>query len=209
MKSARRGITLTELLVAGILIGIVMLGVISVSFAIKKMQETTNKAALLAMRATGVVTHMTKNVAMAVGYQDDPGIVVDDDGVNQWVSIRQESGDDVGRFDDDDWFIYYTDIDQRLGDHRMYFCTQTNADGPVPQTWAGGKCDPDNSKTKTISQDLVNAHFQLLSDADNFEFFLRVFLETRYDPDPDVAEDPIDNPGFRIESQMSPVGHSW
>lgn len=201
----RRGITLTELLVAGILIGIVMLGVISVSFAIKKMQETTNKAALLAMRATAIVTHMTKNVAMAVGYKDDPGIVVSESSSQQWVSIRQESGDDVSRFDDDDWFIYYTD----LGNHRLYFCTQTNLEGPEPETWAGGKCDPDNSKTKTISQDLVAAHFELLSDADNFEFFLRVFLETRYDPDPAVAEDPIDNPGFRIDSQMSPVGHSW
>lgn len=204
MKSSkRRGITLTELLVAGILIGIVMVGVIAVSFAIKKMQETTNKSALLAMRATAVVTHMTKNVAMAVGYKDDPGIVVDEDSSKQWVSIRQESGTDVSRFNDDNWFIYYTDIDPGLGDHRLYWCVQDDGDGSEPDT--GGGCA--KSSSKVISQDLVGAHFELFSDSDNFAFFLRVELNARYDPTQD--EDAVNNPGFKVNSQMSPAGHSW
>ena len=194
MKSSKRkGITLTELLVASILIGIVMVGVIAVSFAIKKMQETTNKSALLAMRATAVITHMTKNVALAVGYQDDPGIVVGE----RWVSIRQEQGES-GNFTDDLWVIYYYSA------HNLYFCTQTvDEGGSVPDS--GGNCP--ESPSKLLSANVLKAKFTLFNDPEQYQFYLAVELKTIYDSG--QGEDLVNNPTFNVESRMSPAGHSW
>ncbi len=183
---------------AGILIGIVMIGVISVSFAIKKMQDTTNKAALLAMRATSVVTHMTKNVAMAVGYQDDPGIIVGASSIKQWVSIRQEYGGDLGSFADDLWVIYH------YGKPNLYFCTQTVEDGGGVPNFSGN-CSEDQSEF--MSANVLNAEFTLYNDSEKYEFYLEIKLKTIYDPQ--QQEHPVDNPSFNVDSRMSPAGHSW
>lgn len=198
MKSSKRkGITLTELLVASILIGIVMVGVIAVSFAIKKMQETTNKSALLAMRMTAVITHMTKNVALAVGYQDDPGIVVGGASSKQWVSIRQEQGE-PGDFTDDRWVIYY------YSDPNLYFCTQTVKDGGSAPDW-DGNCS--ESHSQLMSANVLDAEFTLFNDPEQYQFYLAVELQTIYDSD--QGEDLVNNPTFNVESRMSPAGHSW
>ncbi|GEM_PF-1284501 len=203
----QKAITLTELLVASILIGIVMVGVMAVSYAIKSMQDTTNKGAILSMRTTATMNHISKNVALAIGYKDDPGIVVDivldghgevDPALAEWFAVRQGSGVDFTRYDDDIWVVYYKE------NYQLKFCTQDDVN-----------LLPDCSGPfKVVSQDIIDTEFQFSHEMDpdltlsgNPEFYLRVYLKTQYDPG--GAFDLIDNPHQEVTSRISPLGHSW
>lgn len=203
----KKAITLTELLVSSILIGIVMLGVMAVSYAIKSMQDMTNKGAILSMRTTATMNHISKNVALAIGYQDDPGIVVnivlDKDGnvlprEAQWFAVRQESGVDPLSYTDDQWVVYYKD------GHQLKSCTQKDVN-QLPNC---------SSPFKVISQDIVDTEFEFVHPVDstvtpsgNPEFYLRIYLKTQYDPD--GTFDLINNPSQEVTSRISPLGHSW
>ena len=63
----KTGVTLTELLVATILMGIVMLGIVSVDFAIRQMSKKTSSTALLRMYTSAVMQEMSRNAALITG----------------------------------------------------------------------------------------------------------------------------------------------
>jgi len=66
-KRNDRGLTLTELLVSSMLMGIVMLGIAGFSVAIKRMQDSTDKRALLAYQTAVAMAFIERGVSQTFG----------------------------------------------------------------------------------------------------------------------------------------------
>ena len=71
----KTGLTLTELVVASVLIGIVMLGIASFDYAIKNIQDSTNRSAVLGMQAQPAMYEIVKAARTSTGYNGDSGIL--------------------------------------------------------------------------------------------------------------------------------------
>ena len=69
--SKKNGITLTELLVASVMIAVVMVGVASFSLAIKNLQQSTSRSVLVALRAKSAMARLVKDASLAVGHELD------------------------------------------------------------------------------------------------------------------------------------------
>jgi len=86
------GMTLTELLVSTALIGIVMLGVVSVEYASKRSQENMSRKSIVTTRTSAMLLHIVKNAALAVGDVIDVGIRIrTTGGINsRYACFRQD-----------------------------------------------------------------------------------------------------------------------
>ena len=211
-----KGLTLMELLLASILISIVIAGVVAISYAIKSMQDTTNRASVVAIRTTAAMSHMIKNISLAIGWQGDPGIRF----VPQWdweggasppadpdvISVREDINHTPEDYTDDTWFTYVRDTT----DHTLVFCAQA-ANGNPDQGWdprvSGQECD--TTTGMILSNQIINCQFRLYIDTSQTDpqFHVAVILETRYDPS--QASNPISNPETVLESKVNPAAHSW
>ena len=67
-----RGLTLTELLVSSILMGIVMIGVAGFSVGIKRMQDTTDKQAIVAFHVSTAMAYFERVISQTYGSAADP-----------------------------------------------------------------------------------------------------------------------------------------
>jgi type II secretory pathway pseudopilin PulG len=190
----RKALSLTELLVASILIGIIMLGVMSFNIGVKKMQETTNKTTLLAMRTAAAMTHITKNASLAIGHLDSLGI--DDSGGNNWISFRLDKNDPITTpddFTDDTWVVYIRDA------NTLITCEQTAAVGSVPVGNCGG-----NPTLTVLSQDIFATTFSVVNDLVS-GIYVDIELDTRFDTTLDSA--PITNPDYKLTTRINPKNH--
>ena len=102
--------TLTEVIVASILVGIVMMGVMAFNVTLNKMQSSSNLYNILAMRALPVLNRIRQDVKLATGNSTDPGIVFanGNSGISSYISIRQDLSIPPTPADntDDKWIIY-------------------------------------------------------------------------------------------------------
>ncbi|MBF0384673.1 MAG: type II secretion system protein [Candidatus Omnitrophica bacterium] len=115
-----RAITLTELLVASVLIGIVMLGVITFSFTVKNIQVSTQRSSSLSAKIASAMSYLRQDAYSAVGYFDPgwsepnnpPGISA---GVykgftaptNSSICFRHDTDGDPSLFTTDQWRCYF------------------------------------------------------------------------------------------------------
>ncbi len=73
---ARSGVTLVELIISTAVVGIIMLGVMSAEYAIRKQGEAAFNSSNSAIRAQVILDHVLHNAAQAVGSAADPGVVI-------------------------------------------------------------------------------------------------------------------------------------
>jgi len=118
--SQKKALTLTELIVVSLLIGIVMIGIVSFSASMKQMQVSTNRETILAMQTTAAMTHITTNAALAIGFSGDPGIFTNNSATREWISFRQDRNQTPDDYMDDTWTIYF--IRKLPAPNRFYYC---------------------------------------------------------------------------------------
>ena len=112
MKSRRQnktGLTLTELLVATILMGIVMLGIVSVDYAVKQMTKQTSGTAFLKMYTSATLQDIARNAAMMTGDSTHPGLLVFFNRfyIRQDINAATGAVNNTPNNDDDDAWICY------------------------------------------------------------------------------------------------------
>lgn len=202
--SKNKGLTLTELLVSTVLVGIVMVGIASMNYAVKQVQESTNKSAIISLRTAGAMSYIVREGMQAIGDSDSPGIVLDQPTPANcdWVSFRQDINDTAEDYSDDAWKIFIRDLNANT----LRMCQQTNAQGGSNPN-INTNCSVANSRT--ISQQIQDVTFELVQDDStaNLDFYLDVSMTTRYTPDSNVH--PIDNPEYSLQTKISPIAHSW
>ena len=72
-----RALTLTELLIATAVVGIIMMGVMSADYAIRKQSVTASSSASANLYAQSIVTNIINNAYKATGSITDKGILID------------------------------------------------------------------------------------------------------------------------------------
>ncbi|MDP8211687.1 MAG: hypothetical protein P9X22_00150 [Candidatus Zapsychrus exili] len=199
-----KALTLTELLVSTVLVGIVMIGVVSMNYAIKQVQESTNKSSMLAMRTASTMSYITREGSQAIGDVSSYGIVLNTTNPStcNWVSFRQDTSDSADDYTDDIWKIFIRD----LNTNTLRMCEQTIAQGgSTPNT--SSKCSVASSII--ISQHIQNVTFELLNNPNQsyLDFYLSIAIDARYTPD--SAVNPIENPEYFLQTKISPASHSW
>ena len=197
----KNGITLTELLVASILIGIVMIGVASFSVSLQQFQNSTNRTTILAMKTMTAMNRLTRDAYLAVGDETNRGIVDRAIPKRNSLCFRHDTTN-PSSYTDDTWTCYYFDIPSNL----LYLCTVPTAEANVPPNNAG-QCD--GAGTRRLLLELNPAQgvfYQIIENSDGRLESIRITLSSIFDST--LASHPITNPVYTTTTQISPPGHS-
>jgi len=178
------GLTLTELIVATVIMGVVMVGVASVDIGIRNAFEGTTENIAVASEVSALMHHISTNVSQSTGWQGNPGIVIN----GSKLSIRKDTNtpqtpDDLT---DDGWFIY----NPGLVAFSVVYCTANASTATCLTT------DPRLGGGRILS-------FTPTLNADNQ---LNVTIDGVFDPS--IAVDPITNPEYLLQSTFNPSSMS-
>ncbi|MFZ5801175.1 MAG: hypothetical protein ACOY3D_07380 [Candidatus Omnitrophota bacterium] len=104
-KESRNAVTLVELVMAVLLLGLVMISAANVDIASRKFFIATDKEGQLQVRLGAALEHMAKNITLAHGDTVDPGINIVGTGS---IEIRLDNGTPQS-YTDDVWMRYWQD----------------------------------------------------------------------------------------------------
>ena len=194
---SKKGMSLTELIVASILVGIVMLGVISFTSSLKSIQGSTSNSTIPSVKLASVMFEISKDASLAIGDATDPGVEEDDVGPAQSLCFRQDN-DGAGTanntpddYTDDTWVCYLLD-----NTNTLHKCIDPNF-----VNCQDGSTAPQFANLITLTQnyffDVIDANSPPKID------YIHIHLTTRNAPT--VAVHPIDNPEFTLETNVSPM----
>ena len=194
---SNKGMSLTELIVASILIGIVMIGVISFTSSMKSVQGSASNSTIPSVKLASVMFEISKDASLVTGDQTDPGIDEDDTGPVQHLCFRQDN-DGAGTanvtpddYTDDAWVCYLMDATNTL--HKCIDASFSNCvDGSTP---------PQFPDLITLTQ---NYFFDII-DAGASARIEHIHIELTTRNVPTDAVHPINNPEFTLETNISPL----
>ncbi len=189
------GLTLTELIIVTFLLGVFMLGVTSFDFATKRGAQVSSSGSLEAMRIAAAMLQISKDAALAVGNQVNPGVipcVPPWDGSNTCVYLRQDDNT-PNDLTDNQWVAYKYNLSTNSLDR----CLTLTTSGAFPACING---------TSTITlQNNVSTIFNLVTTGG--DFYLDVNLTTRAQPT--QAFNNMTNPNHFTNNHVNLPAHSW
>lgn len=207
-----KALTLIELLVSTALIAIVMLGSMSVDYAIRSAQQNASRTSALYSETSAALMSIVNDGLMAVGNPAFPGIDYDEtDAVDQHICFRHDVDNDPANFANDRW-VCYTSEAGVIG---------------IRNIWHIWRCDqlinpvqscPTAGTGRIIIQEFIrngylgggasdnNHFFQVILNASNQLERIDVFLTSRVDTTQNAH--PINNPEFTVNSSVNPPGIS-
>ncbi|MBU4140988.1 MAG: prepilin-type N-terminal cleavage/methylation domain-containing protein [Candidatus Omnitrophica bacterium] len=100
-----KGFTLTEVLIAIVLMGLVIVTVASVDITSRRFFGSITKESRIQDEAKIAMEHIVKNVQLGIGDAANPGLVVSADGTT--IRVQQDTNSKVGKFDANDRTIEY------------------------------------------------------------------------------------------------------
>lgn len=203
---SRTGLTLTELLVASVLVGIVMLGAISVDFAIRNTKLGSSRVEVLSKEVGATILNITRDAMLTAGDNSmdllnanswqATGIYTYDVGDNfKSICFRQDINSTPENYADDPWACY-----SHGNDLDIYRCSV--AANPAFAGWQNCN-NPSGRKLVHVTQ---TDFFDVVPDADNHIQSIDISLTARSDPN--SAVNPVMNPQYSLESSISPPGLS-
>ncbi|MFH1359584.1 MAG: prepilin-type N-terminal cleavage/methylation domain-containing protein [Candidatus Omnitrophota bacterium] len=196
------GMTLTELLIASVLIGIVAIGAISMDIAVRQMREGSSRNAILAMRTSVVMMDIAKHAQQATGDLSAWGLADLSSAAESTLCMRFDDptlplptpgdyADDVARC--------YTRFQPPLVDNNIHYCEFNN--------WA---LINDCLGADPVIGQATNFNFQL-PDPGAGDLYLQVTITDCFRPDltGDLACGAPSNPEYTLTSRISPAAHSF
>ncbi|MCD4779384.1 MAG: prepilin-type N-terminal cleavage/methylation domain-containing protein [Candidatus Omnitrophica bacterium] len=193
----KKGLTLTELIVATVMIAIVMVGVAAFTFAVKSIQGTSRKASITSMRLAAVMSKLRKDAMLAVGDINNLGIVSNNTGDDRGLCFRHDADNDPATYTGDQWVCYVT---YGTGDTGLRVC-----EGLASADTDCGQAGPPNDK-QLIELTSKN-YFSISLDGQGRLAELQITLTAR--DDSSAVADPLENPEYTLTTKVFPVGHSW
>lgn len=194
----RNGLTLTELLVSTILIGIVMTGVAAFSVFVKQARDSTGKGTILAVQTTTAMHYMVADANKAVGDSSDRGVV--SSAMQESVCFRHDTNDPTS-YADDTWACYWYDA---ASDALWKCVTRTAVAGAPPAVF--NDCNTGGAAIKLVTLDPAAAqYFSIVDDADGRFAYVDITLNTIADPG--QAASTIANPTQQLFTRVSPPAH--
>ena len=109
-----KGLSLVELIMSSIMVGIVMLGIVGFSFTIKRIQDSTSKLSILSIRTSALLAQISRDIKLATGTEILNGILPYVDGDNRTICFRMDANADGEIDDNDEWICYYHNSDYEI-----------------------------------------------------------------------------------------------
>lgn len=202
------GMTLTELIVSGILISIMMVTVVSFNFAMKNLQKSTGDATLLEIEATAIITRFTTDASMAIGDSTDPGIIVSTGA--DWIGFRIDLDNTPGDYTDDSWRIY--EKGTVMDPYILSYCTDLPASlpGGLSVTYIDpvqNSCPAEKIINLTNKMEPILTTFEFVNNPATLELYSRLNLVLVADPS--KVYHPINNPNYQADIKVTPSNHGW
>ncbi len=211
--SSKKALSLTELVVSSILVSVVMLGVVSFTYAIKQIQDSTSRSAILSAQTATAMSYIRKDAESAVGDLGGTELLND---ANRTIGngVREADGTICFRHDtlrtpynysDDTWDCYnLTGTDNT--DTKLYRC----ANVPAAKVPYSGSCSGAGGSS-TFLLNLTNrqtGYYKTNLDPLNSDSWesISFTLQTIYDPT--KSSDPVTNPTYTLTATFNPISHS-
>lgn len=198
---SKAGVTLTELLIATILIGIVMTGITAFSFSVKEFESTSSKTNLMAMQVAAAANLISRDAHRAVGDPTNKGIRHSYAANLESLCFRHDNraNQTPDVYTDDEWTCYFRDAN---GDVWRCF--------PDTANLATGTCNTNNAAhlyraALAYPVGIYPSQFGIYQPAGTIDY-VYMALDTRFDPQSEWH--PIDNPGYHLSLTVNPVAHS-
>ena len=204
----KEGITITELLVASVMIAIVMIGVASFALAINQFQFATNKSVTIALKTKTAMALMTQDAVKSVGDKSNRGVYYQTNGTNMSsICFRHDLLSTPEDYSDDQWICYAHILDFEL--HRcinpttdISFFSGCTGLGGGPGCCTGATLD---EVILTLADD-NNEIGEVIENGNGDLLFIDLTLTTRFIFN--QIEHPVDNPEYTLSTQISPLAHS-
>ncbi len=206
MKIENKGITLTELVVSGVLISIILMGIMGFNASIKGIQNSTFRSSSLSSKVLGAITFIERDASLAVGDRNNPGVLWRDGtpaGVYD-ICFRHDGGD-PNVYTDDSFVCYSLAAGDMLRRFDNPTVASTVASWP-PATTVQALCGPG---CETL--DLVE-----LEDADYFQVdvdgssklnrYIDFTITSLFDTG--SGFNPMENPRYELTSRVNPMMHT-
>lgn len=181
----KSAMTLMELIVASALMGIMMIGLVSVDLAVRNSRESSSADALVAMQTQAAMLRINNDAVKAVGNAPSPGVST----TSGALCVRQDTDNDPNTFIGDTWVCYWRDSVT----YNIHRCTAAS-----PQVCAGS--DPQIGQA-------INFAYTFTLDSASKEIFIDFSITNRFKPT--LAAHPVTNPDYTISTHVSPPGHGF
>jgi hypothetical protein len=204
-------LTLTELMVASILMGIVMVGVAGFGVAIKRMQDTVDKQAIVNYHAATAMAFFERHISQAYGSAADPAnpVYLFNTVVaprNYW-SFRADPSRTPTNTADDNWMIFWSD---QANPDTLYYCTKPYdpANGDATNFGVGQGCSPANRQI-VLNENMIGNPTITFAPNNAPSILSQVVvagITVRYSAA--AASEPVDNPEVSMSSSIALLQYS-
>ncbi|NTV28883.1 MAG: hypothetical protein HGA80_02260 [Candidatus Omnitrophica bacterium] len=213
MRLFCRGITLSELLIATLIVSIMVVGIGSTNFAVHRMDKDSHRSAALSIQMLSLAENFRKAAESATGDRNDPGVLINNTGtVANYICFRQDvqppGVPTPADYSDDTWqcFTRLNDSGAALGVN-VWACQRAAAAGAGACTTAGRFVGKLVSNVFTNNPPITVPSFDLATGIINLQLIGRA--------DPAVGADTAnwpngtdDNPQIVIEQDIYSESHS-
>ena len=203
--------TLTELIVASILVVIVITGALSADFAIRTWHKRIEQRTLIQLDLARAMEQILQDGMLTIGEgvceidAGDPNCTTDADDTH-WSN---NSALAYWNLDDERFICFKNDPDITTADDEIfrYYLIDDKGDGSY--TLSHRELTINNGALTTLDKNFIiltsNIFFTVEKDPSNGRITsINIYLETR--PDPSEAEDPLKNPTYSLETSFMPAG---
>lgn len=195
----KKGLTLTELLVSTILIGIVMTGVAAFSVFIKQARDSTGAGTILAVQTATAMHYIAEDALRAVGDSSNRGVLFDSM-TRRSVCFRRDVSDPAS-YTEDIWACYW----YNALSNALWKCTDRDAGATIPPD-DFGDCDRGSDTIKLVTLNpAATDYFEVVDDANGRFNYVDITLNTIANPA--QAADTINNPTYQLFTRVSPPAH--
>jgi type II secretory pathway pseudopilin PulG len=200
----KTSMTLTELIVASAIVGIVMLGVISIDYAVRSSKKNISETSLMVMQTSAAMHQITRDAMRVVGdHSSDAnrGISWDAVGDIQNICFRYDADNDPNDYTNDLWTCFSLDA-RSWAAHRntLYRCTDRGTALAADIT-----CEIAGDPQIQILP-WAQTNFFTVNQTGSLIDSIGIDLLTRVRPT--AAANVITNPEYRLQSIISPPGLS-
>lgn len=189
--------TLTELLIAMVLMGIVMLGIVSVDFAVRGMQKNISRDTVVTMRTSATMLDMAKNAAAMTGDQNNLGwndSVADRYCFREDINSSSVPNNTPHDYSDDRWICY-----QQSGTNILK-CS--GATGAPPSNCGIGSFILGTAIAAGLNIQFIRDNNETVQNS-----FVAISITNRFNP-AQPASSP-DNPEVTMTTKVSPAIQSF
>jgi prepilin-type N-terminal cleavage/methylation domain-containing protein len=166
----KQGLTLAELLITTIIIGIVMVGLVSIDFAIRSNEQQQSRTSLATIRTSAVLQDIVTTASQAFGNATTQCVQIGNitTDTTNYICIYRDYGTPSDN-SDDSWQCY-----TRHGTD-LHKCTRTVGNGK-------GSCADTDPIIGTVTADTFDPPDTPYVVATNPDFYFQVTIKSRFDP---------------------------